>query len=155
MLLHLKCIQRNECSRRTFRSLIFYITYPFVRHYKDIFGIHVNTQTVVTFWILVRVRRVYVFTCYVPGIIHTLPTYNDRGSMILVHIMWYYRLVLLLTAACCRSSTFVCIGQRLVRARVVLWSTGTPGFSSMKHFASFPSGLVEAYFFIYRVFSFF
>ena len=38
---------------------------------------------------------------------------------------------------CCRSSTFVCTGQRPVRARVVLWST--PGLASMKHLAIFPS----------------
>ena len=37
----------------------------------------------------------------------------------------------------CRSSTFVCTGQRLVRARVVLWSI--PGLASMKHFAVFSS----------------
>ena len=54
-----------------------------------------------------------------------------------------------------RNSRFVCTGQRLVRARVVLWSTGNPVLASMKHFASFPSDLVAAYFFIYRVFSFF
>ena len=40
--------------------------------------------------------------------------------------------MLLLAAACCRSSTFVCTGQRLVRARVVLSST--PGFASMNLF---------------------
>ena len=37
----------------------------------------------------------------------------------------------------CRRSTFVCTGQRLVHARVVLWST--PGLASMKHFAVFSS----------------
>ena len=39
----------------------------------------------------------------------------------------------------CRSinSTFVCTGQRLVRARVVLSSA--PGLASIKHFAIFPS----------------
>ena len=46
MLLHLGCIQRNEWSRRTFRSLIFYIMYHFFGHCKDRFGIHVNIRTV-------------------------------------------------------------------------------------------------------------
>ena len=32
-----------------FRSLIFYIMYHLVRNYNEMFGIHVNTQTVVTF----------------------------------------------------------------------------------------------------------
>ena len=62
--------------------------------------------------------------------------------------------MLLLTAACCRNSTFVCTGQRLVHAPVVLWSTGTSGLASMKHFASFPSDIVATYF-SSRVFSFY
>ena len=37
----------------------------------------------------------------------------------------------------CRNCTFVCTGQRLVRARVVLSST--PGLASRKHFAIFSS----------------
>ena len=41
----------------------------------------------------------------------------------------------------CRSSTFVYAGQRLVRARVVLWSP--PGLASMKHFAIFSSDTCE------------
>ena len=41
--------------------------------------------------------------------------------------------MLLFPAACGRSSTFVCTGQSLVRARVVLWCTS--GLVSMKHFA--------------------
>ena len=56
--------------------------------------------------------------------------------------------MLLLTAACCRFSAFGCTGQRLVRARVVLWSTDAPGLASMKHFACFPSDIVAAVFFI-------
>ena len=88
MLLHLDCIQRNEWSLRTFRGLIFYIMYPFVRHYKDIFGIHVSTQTVVAFWMLVRVRRVHVCVYLLrTRHLHTLRRYNDSGSMILVHII--------------------------------------------------------------------
>ena len=41
----------------------------------------------------------------------------------------------------CRSinSTLVCTGQRLVRARVVLWST--PRLARMKHFAIFSSAM--------------
>ena len=37
-----------------FSQLDFFIMYPVVRHYKDRFGIHVNTRTVVTFQILTR-----------------------------------------------------------------------------------------------------
>ena len=68
--------------------------------------------------------------------------------MILVHIIyWSQRLVLLLPAACCRSIAFVCTGQRLVCARVVLWCTS--GVASMKRFAIVPSDIVVAYFCIY------
>ena len=60
--------------------------------------------------------------------------------------------MLLFPAACCRSRTFVCTGQRLVRARVVLWCTS--GLISMKHFATVPSDMVAVYFFhLYSVFS--
>ena len=34
-----------------------------------------------------------------------------------------------------------------MRARVVLWSTGTPGLASTKHFASFFSDIVATFFF--------
>ena len=89
------------------------------------FGIHVNTQALVTF--------LDIGTCttclrmYRLRTIHTLRRYNDSsGSMILVHIiLWYYRLVLL-PAACCRSRTFVCAGQETLACSrcvvVYLWS---------------------------------
>ena len=67
MLLHLGCIQRNEWSPN-FRSLIFYIMYHFVRNYKERFGIHVNTQTVVTFFDIgtcTTCLRMHHATCYV------------------------------------------------------------------------------------------
>ena len=59
--------------------------------------------------------------------------------------------MLILAAACYRSGTFVCTGQRLMRASVVLWST--PGLASMKRFAIFSSDIVAAYF-SSRLFSF-
>ena len=69
-----------------FRSLTFYIMYHLVRSYKETFGIHVYTQTVLTF--------LDVSTCticlrmYLLRIIHTLSRYNDSsGSMILVHFI--------------------------------------------------------------------
>ena len=52
----------------------------------------------------------------------------------------------------CRSSTFACTGQRLARARVVLWFT--LGLASMKHFEFFPSDTYTssgAVFFIYDI----
>ena len=55
-------------------------------------------------------------------------------------------MALLLPAACCRGSTFVCTRQRLVLARAVLWCTS--GLASMKHFATVLSETVAAYFFI-------
>ena len=75
------------------------------------------------------------------------PSPSSSGNFVHVFIVVYYRLVLLLPAACCRSSTFVCTGQRLVCARVVLWCTS--GLAPMKHFATVPSDMVVAYFFIY------
>ena len=54
---------------------------------------------------------------------------------------------------CGRSSTFVCPGQRLVRARVVLWST--PGPASMKHFAIFPPDTYSRGAFFHLGYSFF
>ena len=62
--------------------------------------------------------------------------------MILVPML--IRLVLLLPAAWCPSSTFVCTGQGLVCAHVVLWCTS--GLVSMKKFSIFPSDTVLAYF---------
>ena len=47
VVLHLDCIKRIVSPN--FRSLVFYIICNVDRHYKDRFGIHVNTQTVVTF----------------------------------------------------------------------------------------------------------
>ena len=72
MLLHLDCIQQSERSHSTFRILIFDVMYHFVRHYKDKFGILVNTQTVVTFLDIGMCT-----TClrmYLLRIIHTLRT---------------------------------------------------------------------------------
>ena len=57
------------------------------------------------------------------------------------------------TYSYCRSSTFVCTGQRLVRARVVLWST--PGLASMKHFAIFSSNAYSRGVFFYLGYYFF
>ena len=132
-----------------FRSLIFYIMYHCVRHFKDRFGIHVNTQTVVTFLDIgscTTCSRIYLLR-----IIHTLRRYNNsNGTMILVHTRnsgttsWCYFL-LLLAAVVVRLFA----PDRLVRARVVLWST--PVLASMKHFAIFPPDTVAAYFFIYVV----
>ena len=87
MLLHLDCVQRNEWSRRTFRSLIFYIMCHFDRHYKENLIFKSAPKWLLHFLVFVRVQRVYVCTCYVPGITHTLRRYNDSGSMILAHII--------------------------------------------------------------------
>ena len=57
------------------------------------------------------------------------------------------------TYSYCRSSTFVCTGQRVVRARVVLWST--PGLASMKHFAFFSSDAYSRGLFFHLGYSFF
>ena len=129
-------------SPNVLRSLIFYIMYHLVRNYKERFGIHVNTQTVVTF-LDIGTCTTYL-RVYRLRIVHTQRRHNDSsGSTILVRIIVELQIG---TAACCRSSTFVCTGQRLVRARVMLWCTS--GLASMKQFALVPSDIVTAYFFI-------
>ena len=88
MLLHLDCVQRNEWSHRAFRILIFYIVYHFVRHYKDKFGIHVNTQTVVTFPDIGTCTTCLSVHLLRTKVRHTLRLYNNSiGSMIRVHII--------------------------------------------------------------------
>ena len=135
--------------------------YHSVRIYKDKCGVHVSTQTVAIFLDYGTCTRVYVCTCYVPGIIYTLRRCHDsrRQYDTPTYIIVVYSLVLRLVAACCRISAFVCTGQRLVRARVALWST--PGLASMKHleaFGNFPFGYSRDVFFhllVHRLFSFF
>ena len=53
----------------------------------------------------------------------------------------------------CRSSTFVCTGQRLVCTRVVLSSTLGP--AAMKHFAIFPSDTYSRGVFVHLGYTFF
>ena len=67
-----------------------------------------------------------VFT-HVPVTYHSYPTQMRRQQRQhdTRYIQQSYCRLVLLPTACCRSSTFICTGQRLVRARVVvvcLWS---------------------------------
>ena len=67
-----------------YNSFILYITYHLVWNYKKSFGIHVNTQTVVTF--LDIDTYVYGVFTYVPVTYHSYPTYIQR-HMVLVHVI--------------------------------------------------------------------
>ena len=87
-----------------FRSLIFYIMYHFVRNYKDRFGIHVNTQAVVTFLNIgtcTTCLRMYHDTCYVSLSFIPYADYDSSGSMILVHIMVVLLIPIDTTFSCC------------------------------------------------------
>ena len=87
MLLHLSGLYSTKrMVSPNFRSLIFYIMHHLARNYKEMFGIYVNTQTVVTF---LDIGKCTTFLrMYRLRIIHTLRRYNDSsGSMILVHII--------------------------------------------------------------------
>ena len=82
-------------------------------------------------------------------------TCEDQFHLYFAFLFWggEVRLGSQSTYKCCRSITYSCTGQRLVRARVVLWST--PGLASLKHFAIFCSDTYSRCVFFGLVFFFF